>query len=397
MLGSALCMAGLLGYPAVTRAGMLNPCRAGLPAELANHDLMHQAWACLDPAQVWDCHAHLVGVGDAASGAWANPHMDTLQYPVQFMQKRLYMNAACVATNAGGVDVAYVARVVELMAQFPAGARILLFAFDWAHDAQGRPLPELSAFHVPDAYAAAVAQAHPGRVEWVCSIHPYRADALDRLHAAAMAGARAVKWLPAAMGIDPAAHRCYSFYRAMASLGLPLIVHAGHEAAVAGTARQEFGNPLKLRPALELGVRVVVAHCASHGDDQDEGGKRRPSFELFADMMNSRLPGLYGDISAVTQINRAQVLEILLARTEWHDRLLNGSDYPLPGVVPLFSLEWLAHRNLLPRSAIPFLKQLRGHNALLFDFVLKRLLRRDGAGFPDAVFMTRNFFERRLA
>jgi mannonate dehydratase len=280
---------------------------------------------------------------------------------------------------------------------FPAGARILLLAFDWAHDEQGRPLREASAFHVPNAYAARVARAHPARMAWAASIHPYRGDALAALEGAIADGARAMKWLPAAMGIDPASARCDAFYRLLAKHDLPLITHAGHEAAVAGTARQDYGNPLKLRRALDLGVRVVVAHCASHGDDLDQAGQRRSSFEIFAGMMDANLSGLYGDISAVTQFNRAEVLQTLLARPEWHDRLLNGSDYPLPGILPLTSLSKLIKLKLLDAETKPFLSGLREHNPLLFDFALKRLLRRDGVGFADAVFETRDFFDRKRA
>ncbi len=35
-----------------------------------------------------------------------------------------------------------------------------------------------------------------------------------------------------------------------------------------GTA-EHFGNPLLLRRALDAGVRVVVAHCGSMGEDRD--------------------------------------------------------------------------------------------------------------------------------
>jgi hypothetical protein len=40
------------------------------------------------------------------------------------------------------------------------------------------------------------------------------------------------------------------------------------------------------------------------------------------------------------------------------------------------------------------LASLRDHNVLLFDFVLKRALAANGAGFPDSVFETRSYFVR---
>jgi mannonate dehydratase len=388
---------GLAGWSLWPQAGVLNPCRAGLPPGLANDSLMQRVWSGIDPAKVWDVHAHLVGVGDSDSGAWANPKMDSLWNPLQYIQKIFYMNAGCVHDAPGQIDASFVARLENLMDGFPAGAQILLFAFDWAHDEQGRPQREASAFHVPNAYAARVARAHPTRMQWAASIHPYRKDALAALEDAAANGARAMKWLPAAMGIDPGSPRCDAFYRLLAKHDLPLITHAGHEAAVAGTARQDYGNPLKMRRALDLGVRVVVAHCASHGDDLDQTGKRRPSFDILAGMLDAGLAGLYADISAVTQFNRAEVLQTLLAQTDWHDRLLNGSDYPLPGILPLTSLRKLIKLQLLDAETHPFLIGLREHNPLLFDFALKRLLRHNGVGFASSVFETRDFFDRKSA
>ena len=89
------------------------------------------------------------------------------------------------------------------------------------------------------------------------SIHPYRVDAVERLDAAAEAGARAVKWLPNAMGIDPASPLCNAPVEPVAQLGLPLITHAGREYAVDGGEHQELGNPLRLRRALLTAVKIL--------------------------------------------------------------------------------------------------------------------------------------------
>jgi mannonate dehydratase len=83
----------------------------------------------------------------------------------------------------------------------------------------------------------------------------------------------------------------------------------------------------------------------------------------------------------------------LLERTHWHARLLQGSDYPLPGVMPLYSVQLLVDNGWLDPSAAPVLRRLREHNAMLFDFVLKRSLRSGGHAFGDAVFSTRLRFD----
>jgi mannonate dehydratase len=181
-------------------------------------------------------------------------------------------------------------------------------------------------------------------------------------------------------------------------VNLPLISHAGVERAVLGREAHDFGNPLRLRRALDAGVRVVTAHCASLGQDRDldRGGAMVESFSLFERMMSQPQyeKNLFADISAMTQVNRAGPhLAAVIERSEWHARLLNGSDYPLPGVMPIFSVDYLASLKLVDEKAAPILKEIRLHNPLLYDFVLKRHLRSRGKAFAARVFETRKFFE----
>ena len=363
---------------------------------------MRAAWEGIDPMRVWDSHAHLVGTGDSGSGIVVNPRMESLLSPAQYARRLFFLNAGCANDVPGSVDRAYLERMRNLIDGLRPGAKLLLFAFDRSFDERGEVSWERTGFYVPDAYARDSARANPGYFEWAASIHPYRADSVDALTQAHRDGARAVKWLPAAMGMDPASALCDRFYGALAKLGLPLITHAGLERAVVGSDSQEFGNPLLLRRALDAGVRVVVAHCASMGQDRDlDRGGNGPlveSFELFARMMDEpRWQGrLFGDVSAMTQVNRAgPALARTLERTDWHARLLNGSDYPLPGVMPIFSVDYLVSLGLIETAAAPVLKEIRAHNPLLFDFVLKRHLRSGGKGFPVSMFETRGFFDSR--
>ncbi len=374
-----------------------NPCHAELPPELADHELIRAAWAGIDATRVWDCHAHVAGTGDSGSGIVVSPEMQSLLHPIQFAQRLFYLNAGCAHDAPGRVDQSYVERMHNLLEGMRPGVKLMLFAFDRAHDETGMALPEKSAFYVPNDYARDLARRYPRQFEWVASIHPYRADAVAALERARAEGARAVKWLPPAMGIDPASSRCDDFYRALARLDLPLITHGGEEKAVHGADRPDFGNPLKLRRPLDAGVRVVVAHCASIGEDDDleHGGKRVASFELFARLMAepAHQGRLFADISAITQRNRSlEVVRTILERDDWHARLLNGSDYPLPGVMPLFAPAEFARAGMLAEEAVPVLDELHAHNPLLFDFVLKRHLRSGRHRFPAAVFETRGFF-----
>ena len=361
---------------------------------------MQQAWDGLDPSRVWDSHAHLIGTGDSGSGIVVHPSMGSLLDPAQYARRLFFLNAGCAHEAPGNVDRAYVERMRNLVDGMRPGLKLLLYAFDRAHDEHGEPDMQGSAFYVPDSYARDIARAHPQYFEWAASIHPYARDCAERLEQARWEGARAVKWLPSAMGIDPASPRCDAFYAAMTKAGIALITHAGEERAVLGRAQHEFGNPLRLRRALDAGVRVVVAHCASMGEDRDldkgPAAQYVESFSLFTRLMREKRyeRNLYGDISAVTQVNRAgPVLVRILEEEAWHARLLNGSDYPLPGLMPVFSVDYLVSLKLVPQSAGSVLKEIRLHNPLLFDFVLKRALRSNGKTFATSVFETRRFFD----
>jgi predicted TIM-barrel fold metal-dependent hydrolase len=376
--------------------GIFNSCRARMPEHLATHAIVAAAWRGLDATRVWDVHCHVFGNGDGGTGLWFNPAMERIWKPQQYVQRLFYLNAGCVHDAPGRVDASIADRLLNQCEAMAPGFRVLLFAFDWARDEAGVPVREQSTFYVPDEYAAGLARQHPGHFEWAASIHPYDPRARDRLDAAVARGARAIKWLPSAQGIDPASPLCDRFYSRLADLRMPLITHAGDERAVQGFS-EDLGNPLRLRRPLDAGVRVVVAHCASLGTgrDLDNGGTAQvPNFDLFARLMDERsyTRNLAADISAVTQGNRVDVVATLLARREWHPRLLNGSDYPLPGILPLVSLPLLVKRGLLAPGAVAPLRELRDHNVLLFDFALKRSLALEGAGFPRSVFETRPYF-----
>ena len=395
----ALAGAGLAGYRFWPEDGFVNPCLEDeLPEHLAHHPLALAAWQDINAEKLWDCHVHLIGAGDSDSGIYLNPKMSNLAYPIQWVQRFFYLNASCLK-DAGSIDAGFVERLLQLQKAFPAGAKLMLLAFDYFHGDQGNRIVEASSFFTPNAYAQRVAAEHPERFEWIASIHPYRVDAVEALLTAVEGGARAVKWLPAAQGMDPASPKCDAFYRAMADHDIPLLSHAGTELAVQGGNLEDFGNPLRLRRPLDQGVRVLTAHCATLGKgldlDSSAGNRYVDNFTLFARMMNE--PGyegrLFGELSAVTQINRVRNgLHTLITRTDWRQRLINGSDYPLPGVMPLFSVRELIRMGYLPETAGETLLEIRRYNPLLFDFVLKRSLNVDGTRLSPVVFESRRVF-----
>lgn len=395
-----LLFAGLWGFATPASAltfkdGASNPCEPLRPWSAAERELIDASFAGLVASDILDVHAHLLGTGDSGSGCHVNESLYSMWRPIEVLRRKNILDAGCVDEAARDVDRQYLATLARLMADFPAGAKAALLAFDCAYDDRGRRDLGQSTFHVPNAYTAASAAAHRERFDWVASVHPYRDDAVAQIAAARANGAMALKWLPSAMNINWRDARLHPVYDYLALTRMPLIAHFGEEKAVPGARRDEFVNPLLARVPLDRGVRLVMAHCASlgHAPDLDRTSKGSvPCFDLFARLMGeSSYDGLLlADTSAVFQDNRpAAVWQRIIAETAWHPRLVHGSDYPLPGVWPLYNLEALTYAKVLDAALLPTLQSIRRRNVLLFDFVLKRQLRLGAARLADSVFMAR--------
>ena len=364
--------------------------------------LVELAFEGLDPARCWDVHVHVVGLGRGGSGCSVDPRMLSHWHPMLRLRFDVYLAASGVR-DLSRADEEYLEVLLELHRRANPRGKLLLLAFDANVGEDGREDPARTSLHTPVEHVARVAAGRAGVLP-VASVHPYRADAIERLERAAEAGAVAVKWLPSAMGIDPAAKRCDPFYERLAALGLPLITHAGTELAVHAEEAQRLGNPLRLRRPLDRGVTVVVAHCASLGRDLDLDAPEaeraeRASFDLFLRMLGERQHEgrLWGEISALTLVNRCgRPLRELLLAPELHPRLVNGSDYPLPAVDPLVSARWLDRLGYLEPGEAPLLEEIQAVNPLLFDLVLKRRLRVVAEGrahcFAPEVFETQRLF-----
>jgi hypothetical protein len=78
----------------------------------------------------------------------------------------------------------------------------------------------------------------------------------------------------------------------------------------------------------------------------------------------------------MTQFNRAgRPLRTILEREDLHERLVNGSDYPLPAVNMLIRMRPLVRRGYITVAEGDSLKEIYQYNPLLFDFTLKRTLK----------------------
>jgi uncharacterized protein len=358
-------------------------------------DLVKRAFADIDPARLIDHHTHVAGTGTGSTNTFVNPKMRTWTHPFHRLKFKVYLSATGV-TDADQCDHQLANRLANLAGQIQDHGKHRLLAFDKNYHSDGRENLEKTEFYVPNEYVFALAEQHPDLFIPNISVNPYRPDALQELERWAKRGARIVKWLPNAMGIDPSDERCDPFYQKMKELDLILLSHGGEEKAVEAEEDQRLGNPLLLRRALDHGVKVIVAHCAGLGqnEDLDSRDKQRvTNFDLFLRLMaEKRYEGLvFGEISAMTQFNRiGKPLTTVLAREDLHERLINGSDYPLPAINFLIRTKSLVKGGYLTASERESLNEIYGYNPLLFDFVLKRTLKLPGTEkrLPASVFMT---------
>lgn len=358
--------------------------------------LVETMLAELDAERIFDDHVHVAGLGVDGTGCRVNARMLTWKHPVDHVKFWVYYDAAGIHDLRQG-DRQYVERLVALARGMPKHGKLGLLAFDAHYALDGTLVEDETEMYTPNTWPVQLSKEYPDVFVPIASVHPYRGDAVAELERAAASGAHIVKWLPNAMGIDPAEPKCDAFYAAMARLGMVLLSHAGIEHAVDSEGAQEFGNPLRLRRALDHGVRVVVAHCGSLGESLDlDDPKQTPvdNFDLFLRLMDDpKYKGLvFGEISALDQQNRSgRPLATMLERTDLHERLVNGSDYPLPAINILFSTRQLARAGYITDAERNALNEIFDVNPLLFDLVTKRCLKHPtkGTRFPASVFMTR--------
>ncbi len=354
--------------------------------------LVNDALIDVKPGSLRDYHAHMVGIGTNGSGAGVNPKKLSWRHPKDYLATQVYLSGAGI-TDEREADRQYVDRLVRLIRTVEGHGKLGILAFDRHYNADGTINHDKTEFFTPNDYILALAGTYPDAFFPIVSVHPYREDAIEELHRCADCGARYMKWLPNAQGMDASNPKIEPYYEALKERGMVLLTHVGEEKAVEAEEDQALGNPLLFRTPLKMGVTIIMAHAGSLGTnaDFDNPGKQAENFDLLLRLFDdpSYQGHLYADISATTQFNRLpRPLVELLAREDLHSRLVNGSDYPLPALNIMIQTRALVRSGLLPPEERIPLKEIYNFNPLLFDYVVKRRLRHPETGqrFPAHVF-----------
>ena len=279
---------------------------------------------------ILDMHCHVAGIGAGGSGCFVSRKLRN-NFRFNIYMKAFGVTLAEAQEQGDQLLMERLAKGIEESKR--VGAAIVL-AMDGVVDANGRLDLSQTEFYIPNEFVAAEAAKYPN-LYFGASINPHRPDALERLQWARDNGALLVKWLPSIQFIDPADPALEPFYRKMVALNLPLLTHAGQERSFTH-ARDELADPVRLKLPLSLGVKLIVAHAASTGENEGQ-----EDIDRLIRMLDD-YPNLYTDISSMTQVNKLGYLRQAITEERLEGRLLYGSDFPLintaavsPWVYPL--------------------------------------------------------------
>jgi predicted TIM-barrel fold metal-dependent hydrolase len=215
----------------------------------------------------------------------------------------------------------------------------VVLAFDAVHRPDGALDRDRTHLYVENDYVFELAKRHP-KVIPAASIHPYRKDAVAELTRCVAAGAKLLKWLPIVQDFNPSDPKCVPFYEALAHHKLPLLCHTGVEHALPNHD-PTTADPMLLRPALERGVTVIMAHCGSRLWPWETNYT-----ENFIRLANE-FEHCYGDTSALNVPGRWYALTRALVDPVARTKLVHGSDWPILPIGSPWMLGWGGAREMM--------------------------------------------------
>ncbi len=281
-----------------------------------------------------DVHVHLIGM-DPENGCYLRPKMSK-----GMLYHLLTWELGLAGVDRERVDDAYRDQLVKWANRSELDG-VGILAFDAVYDEVGQYDHERTSYYVSNDYCFEVCE-YSEKLLPIASVNPLRRDAFAELERVAEEGAVALKLLPNSQGVDPSLARFRPFWRRVAELGLPLISHTSFEHTVP-PLDQSFGKPEKLRPVLEEGATVIAAHCAGSG----VAHPLEEDYDTWRAMLDE-YPNLWGDISALASVSRFPYIHRILDDEVAQERVVLGSDIPVPVAPMVFSpqLGWSRAREL---------------------------------------------------
>lgn len=356
--------------------------------------------ATKDLDHVVDNHAHLCGLGQNDTFYINNCFHNKYDF-LKYIHLKIFENAAgiiCANSSDEEKNKQYIAKLKLLIDDCNnyVNYKMTLLPMDHYYENSGEKNKNKTGFYCSTEAVYEAANKYNNFIP-IISIHPAREDAISELEKWHDRGATMIKWLPNSMNIDCSNSQYENFYKKVIELNMKILVHVGHEHSVdAGYLNQELGNPLRLRYPLNLGVKIVAAHCATEGmsidldiTDTKITSHKVENFKLFSRLMNDPKyeKTLYADISACIGFKRIKYLNELLDNKHWHSRLLFGSDYPVPCIPFVTSTKLLYWYGLISLDKIKPLNEIFYSNPILYNLVLFRTITsKNGNKFDKSIF-----------
>jgi uncharacterized protein len=302
-----------------------------------------------------DCHVHICAF-TPGRGHMSDRLINSI--PFRFMRWRLGLTTDRTTENEDKLA----ALLKRLIDESDLDAAVVL-AFDAVHDRAGAFDRHNTHLYVTNDYVIELAAKNP-KMLIGASVHPYRTDALAELEKCVRAGAVLMKWLPIVQNFNPADKKCLPFYEALAHYKLPLLCHTGGEKSLPNMDTS-VADPMLLKPALDMGVTVIMAHCGTRSAPGEIDYV--PTFMRLA----RDYEHCYGDTAALNLPTRWYAYPHLLGDKVIRQKLIHGSDWPiLPLPNPMEHPLRLACRFLCQQSWIQrdiLIKRALGFEAAYWD------------------------------
>ncbi len=274
--------------------------------------------------QTVDIHMHLLN-----SEVQFNRFYDKIA--VRFFAKKMGVNPKELINNP---YKAYTDALVNNVRNSKYLSKTVLFGVDARVDDAGRVLHKDITVCASNEDLLKLYQKNSDVIIPFFSINPMRPDALDLIDKYSELGFKGAKFLQNYWEVDTRDKKYRAYFEKLKEKNLPLIVHIGSESSV--HSRKECEKIEMLDQPLEIGVNVIAAHMALSYEplrifkalSKNPKNFNQEYFTLL-EMLNKH-DNLYADISAILTPVRAKVLRHLSEQYDVHEKLLFGTDYPVP-------------------------------------------------------------------
>lgn len=305
--------------------------------------------------QTIDIHTHLLSPEAKFDRAFD-------KFAIKFFAKKFALDPKELAKSP---FEAYVKGYIKSLRESKHLKKCVMFGVDAKFDDNGNMTHKDATVCASNDDVLRVYEANPDIIVPFFSINPLRKDALNLIEKYHKLGFKGAKFLQNYWGVDTSETRYNEYFAALRELELPLIIHVGNENTISSERRCE--DISMLYAPLKSGVKTICAHMAlgyegAHPFRAMSKRERNFNKEYFAllELLKTH-DNLYADVSALLTPFRAKVLRHLSEQKEVHEKLLYGSDFPVPYSAIYNSYDLgLKKRIMLHKQSNPFDRYAQG-------------------------------------